>query len=385
LVITAVVVEGRSQAEVARAYNVSPSWVSKLVARYRSEGDTAFEPRPRRPKTSPGALPAATVELIVKLRTELTTAGHDAGAHTIGWHLRTQHGITISAATIWRTLSRAGLITPQPKKRPRASYIRFEADQPNECWQTDFTHWRLADDTDVEILTFLDDHSRFVLACHAAAPVTSAVVLAVFRAAIAAHGAPASTLSDNGLVFTARYRKGRAAFEHELRALGIQQKNGHPNHPQTQGKVERYQQTLKRWLTHQPLASDLGELQQQIDTFVAYYNTQRPHRSLNGRTPTAAYQARPKAGPAGTNTGPHDRIRRDRVDSDGKLTIRHNGKLHHIGIGRTHARTPVIMLIQDLDIHIINADTGELLRELTLDITRDYQPSGKDRYAKWRH
>jgi len=160
LVITAVVVEGRSQAEVARAYSVSPSWVSKLVTRYRSEGDTAFEPRSRRPKTSPGSITATTVQLIIKLRTELTTAGHDAGAHTIGWHLHTQHGITVSAATIWRTLSRAGLITPQPKKRPRASYIRFEADQPNECWQTDFTHWRLADDTDVEILTFLDRRPR---------------------------------------------------------------------------------------------------------------------------------------------------------------------------------------------------------------------------------
>jgi transposase InsO family protein len=175
--------------------------VSKLVARHRSEGDTAFEPRSRRPNTSPGALPATTVELIVKLRTELTTAGHDAGAHTIGWHLRTQHGITISAATIWRTLSRAGLITPQPKKRPRASYIRFEADQPNECWQTDFIHWRLADDTDTdtdtEILTFLDDHSRFVLACHAAAPVTSAVVLAVFRAAIAAHANSPSATTES--------------------------------------------------------------------------------------------------------------------------------------------------------------------------------------------
>lgn len=385
MVITAVVVEGRSQAEVARAYNVSPSWVSKLVARYRHEGDAAFEPRSRRPKTSPSALAPTTVELITRLRVELDTAGHDAGAHTIGWHLRTHHGIDISTTTIWRTLNRADLITPEPNKRPRSSYIRFEADLPNECWQTDFTHVRLADGTDTEILTFLDDHSRYVLACHAAAPVTSAVVMSVFRSAVTAHGAPASSLSDNGLVFTARYRKGRAAYEHELRALGIQQKNGRPNHPQTQGKVERYQQTLKRWLTHQPHPRDLPELQTQIDTFVAYYNTQRPHRSLNNRTPAAAYQARPKATPTGTTTGPHQRIRHDQVDADGKLTLRHNGRLHHIGIGRTHARTPVIMLIHDLDIHIINADTGELLRELTLDPTRDYQPTGKDPYAKWRH
>src|SRR4051794_39930976 len=163
LVITAVVLEGRSQAEVAAAYGVSKGWVSKLVARYRAEGDTAFEPRSRRPSTSPTAVGAATVEAIVELRRQLTRRGLDAGPDTIHWHLQHHHRITVSVSTIARTLTRAGLITPSPKKRPRSSYIRFVAELPNECWQADFTHYPLADGTDVEILTWLDDHSRYAL------------------------------------------------------------------------------------------------------------------------------------------------------------------------------------------------------------------------------
>jgi transposase InsO family protein len=378
LVITAVVLEGRSQAEVARSYGLSPGWVSKLIARYRSEGETAYEPRSRRPHHNPHQVAEDIVALIIALRHELTTHGMDAGPHTIAWHLQHHHRRTVSVSTIWRTLNRAGLITPDPKKRPKSSYIRFEADQPNECWQSDFTHWRLADGTDIEILNWLDDHSRYLLTCQAFHPVTVTAVLSTFRTAITEHGPPAATLTDNGLVFTARFRHGRNAFETELRTLGIQQKNGSPNHPQTQGKVERFHQTLKNALATRPPATSITELQQQLDAFRHYYNTQRPHRSLGQITPAAAYQARPKATPTRSPGGEHNRIRTDRVDSNGKLTLRHNGNLHHIGIGRTHARTPVLMLIQDLDIHIVHAHTGELLRQLILDPTKDYQPQNAE-------
>jgi transposase len=163
LVITAVVVEGRTQAEVARTYGVSKSWVSKLVARYQAEGEAAFEPRSRRPKTTPNATPAATVELIVALRRQLSVAGLDAGPDTIRWHLEQQHQIVVSRATIARHLTRAGLITPEPKKRPKNSNRRFEAAMPNETWQTDFTHYPLADGTDVEILPWLDDCTRYAI------------------------------------------------------------------------------------------------------------------------------------------------------------------------------------------------------------------------------
>lgn len=139
LVITAVVVQGRGVRETARSYKVSPGWVSRLVTRYRSEGEAAFEPRSRRPHRQPTAIPMATAELIIRLRRELTRQGLDAGAHTIAWHLAEQHQLTVSEATIWRILQRAGLIIPEPKKKPKAAYISFAAEQPNQMWQVDFT------------------------------------------------------------------------------------------------------------------------------------------------------------------------------------------------------------------------------------------------------
>ncbi|MFI6739120.1 IS481 family transposase [Nonomuraea sp. NPDC050451] len=301
VVITAVVVEGRSQAEVARANRVSKGWVSKgwvskLVARYRVDGEAAFEPRSRRPHTSPNAVDANTVELIIRLRKELAEQGLDAGPDTIAWHLRQHHGRTVSRATISRYLTRRGLVTLEPKKRPRSSYIRFQAELPNETWQADFTHYRLADGTDAEILSWLDDHSRYALSVTAHARVTGPIVRATFRAAVAGHGVPASTLTDNGMVFTTRLaggRGGRNAFEHELHRLHVRQKNSTPNHPTTCGKVERFQQTMKNWLRAQPhQPATLADLQALLDRFCDAYNHHRPHRSLPHRaTPAAVYAA----------------------------------------------------------------------------------------------
>jgi transposase InsO family protein len=345
---------------------------------------------------SPPRSQMATAELIIRLRRELTRQGLDAGAHTIAWHLAEQHQLIVSEATIWRTLQRAGLIIPEPKKKPKAAYISFAAEQPNQMWQVDFTHYRLsrADGTpgvDAEILCFLDDHSRYALSVTCHQPVTGPVVVGVFRQAVADQGIPASVLSDNGMVFTTRFAGGRAGrdtingFQAELRRLGVVQKHSKPNHPTTCGKVERFHQTLKKWLTAQPRQPQtVAELQTLCDTFVAYYNNCRPHRSLNRRTPLAAYQARPKATPTGsTQAEPQARVRRDVVDSDGKLTLRHNGRLHHIGVGRTHARTPILMLINDCDIRIIHATTGELIRELILNPAVDYQPRGVRKPRKY--
>ncbi|MFI0454620.1 IS481 family transposase [Actinomadura sp. 6N118] len=388
--ITAVVVEGRSQGEVARQYGVSQGWVSKLVARYRAEGEAAFEPRSRRPKTSPAALEAGAVELIIRLRKQLTEQGLDAGPETIAWHLEHHHQMRVSRATISRYLTAHGLVTPQPKKRPRSSYIRFQAELPNETWQADFTHYRLTDGTDtgtdVEILTWLDDHSRYALHVTAWPRVTGQIVCDTFRAAAAAHGVPASTLTDNGMVFTTRLAGGRRgrdsrnALEHELRRLHVVQKNSTPNHPTTCGKVERFQQTMKTWLRAQPdQPTTLVQLQALVDQFTGIYNQQRPHRSLPHRaTPAAVYTSLPKALPATSRDGDtHTRVRHDRIDDHGVVTLRVAGHLRHIGIGRTHARTHVIMLIDDLHVRVINATTGELLRELTIDPTRDYQPTGR--------
>jgi transposase InsO family protein len=382
LVVTAVIVEKRPVAEVARSYGVARSWVYALVGRYQAEGEAAFEPRSRRPKTSPNAISQDTVQLIRRLRKELAGQGLDAGPHTIAWHLEHHHQALVSAATVSRYLSREGLVTPDPAKRPKSSYIRFAAEQPNECWQSDFTHYPLASGHDTEILTWLDDHSRYALSLTACVRVTGPAVLAAFRTAAAAHGAPASTLTDNGLVFTTRFaggRGGRNALEAELRRLGITQKNGKPNHPQTQGKVERFQQTMKNWLRAQAVQpATLADLQSLLDAFAVIYNTRRPHRSLPHRaTPATAYAARPKAQPGDRTADTHDRVRTDRTDPAGKLTLRVSGKLHHIGTGSENARTPILMLVQDLHVRIINAATGELIRELVIDPARDYQPLGR--------
>ena len=379
LVITAVLIEGRSQSQVARDYGVSQSWISRLIKRYTYEGDAAFEPRSRRPHTSPNRLPQATIDLIVALRTELTGKGLDAGPHTIAWHLEHHHRTHVSVASISRHLTAAGLVEPTPQKRPKSSYIRFAAEQPNERWQADFTHWHLAGGHHIEILCWIDDHSRYAISLTAHRRITTPIVLAEFTKATAAHGIPHSTLTDNGLVFTTRLagrKGGRNTFENELRRLGVRQINSTPNHPTTCGKVERLHQTLKRWLQHQPKAATIEELQTQLDDFADEYNHRRPHRSLPHRaTPATAYTSRPKADPA-TRIDTHDRVRTDRVDRAGSITLRVNGRLHHIGVGRIHHRTRVLILVQDLNIKIINAATGEVLRDFILDPTRDYQPTG---------
>ena len=387
LVITAVTVEKRSVAHVVAEYGVSRSWVYELIARYRAEGEAAFEPRSRAPHTSPSATPRETVQLVLQLRKALTEQGLDAGADTIGWHLGQHHRVTLSRATINRILVRHGAVTPEPAKRPKSSYVRFQAEQPNETWQSDFTHYRLTRSdggpgAGTEIITWLDDHSRYALHISAYRQITAPIVLSTFTTAAALYGYPASTLTDNGMVYTVRFaggKGGRTKLEAELRRLGIVQKNSRPNHPTTCGKIERFQQTMKNWLRAQPnQPATLDELQDLIDTFRDEYNQRRPHRSLpHQATPATAYASRPKAGPSTDRTDDtHDRVRHDKIDDTGAVTLRVNGRLHHIGIGRTHARTPVILLVQDLHVRVVAAATGELLRELIIDPRRDYQPRG---------
>ena len=376
VVITAVVLEGRPKSAVARDYGVSRRWVQILVARYLAEGEAAFEPRSRRPHASPRRTSQAAEDAIVALRKELAGAGLDAGAETIAWHLRARAGAAPSAATIWRILSRRGLVTPQPHKRPRSSWHRFTADLPNELWQADITHWPLAGGAGAEILNILDDHSRLLAGCTARAVFKAGDIVADVHLAMARHGRPERMLTDNAAVFTGAYRgRGWVALERELTALGIALSHCRPYHPQTCGKVERLHQTLKKWLARQDPAATLTGLRAQLDAFTAYYNTQRPHRAIGRQTPQAAWTARPKAIPArqGIRISEHFRVRRDRVDADGKLTLRHNSRLHHIGIGRRWSGTKVLILARERELRIITQDDGKLIRELTLDPARDYQ------------
>jgi len=377
LVITAVNLERRSKSAVARDYGLSRRWVQKLCARYAEEGDAAFEPHSRRPHHQPRRSPASLEDEIVEMRKYLAEEGLDAGPSTIAYHLAERHGSAVSPSTIWRVLSRRGFITPEPHKRPRSSIVRFAAEQPNERWQADITHVRLGEGFEAEVLNQLDDHSRLLVGSDAKGIFNAIDVLNSFVRAAARYGDPASYLSDNGAVFTGVYRgHGWVALERELVARGVRLCHSRPYHPQTCGKVERFHQTLKQWLERQPRARTVRELQSQLDVFRDYYNEFRPHRALGRATPAAVYAARPKALPCPpSSTELHWRTRRDVIDKAGRVTLRHASRLHHIGVGRAHAGTRVVLLVQELSVRVV-AEDGELLRALVLDPTRDYQALG---------
>jgi transposase InsO family protein len=373
-VVNAVVLEGRSVKEVARAHDVSESWLYELLARYRAFGEDGLIPRSRRPKRSPTQVPSAMEEAIVALRKHLSDDGYDAGPATIAYHLAKTHREVPSVTTIWRILTRRGFITPEPHKRPKASYVRFEASLPNECWQMDMTHVSLRNGRVAEIVNVIDDYSRLVIASKAFSVTKSLDVVETFCHAAAIHGFPASVLSDNGAIFTASARGDRGAFATELAMLGITFKHSRPYHPETCGKVERFHQTLKLFLGKQRPARSVLKLQDQLDRFVTYYNTIRPHRAWDRKTPFEAYSARVKAGPTGKQLADavHFRIRHDKVDNNGRITLRHAGRLYHIGIGRPLRGTRVLVLVADLDVRVLTSD-GELLRQLTLNPAKNYQ------------
>jgi transposase InsO family protein len=374
-IVDAVVLEHRSPTELARAHSISRRWIYRLLERYREGGHAALEPRSRRPHScSTKTCPEIEAE-VIQLRTELVEAGHDGGPQTILYHLGKRFPAPPSAATVWRILKRHGLITPQPQKRPRSSFVRFVAQLPNETWQVDATPWQLADGRPVEILNFEDDHSRLFLASRAFPTVRAGDVVDTFHAAAREFDLPASLLSDNAAVFTGRSRRGKVLLELELARLGVQHKHSSTYHPQTCGKVERLHQTLKRFLARQPAATSLADLQRQLDAFRDYYNHRRPHRSLDRQTPSAVFHSRLKARPT-ENPAPIDhRVRRDKVDRFGKLTLRYLGRLRHIPVGVAHKNRKVRVFVAGADVRIVTED-GELLRALTLDPTRSYQPLG---------
>jgi transposase InsO family protein len=370
--------EGRSVASLARDHGLHRSWIYKLLARYREQGEAGLAPRSRRPRSSPTAISDSLADRIVEIRKELLDAGIDEGAESIQSQLEREGLAPPSVSTIWRVLRRRGFVTPQPQKRPKSSYQRFEASLPNECWQSDMTHWVLAGDVGVEIVNLLDDHSRLCLAS-VAFPVTKVLdVMNVFEGARERYGTPASVLTDNGAIYTAKSRYGRTGFETELERLGVVAKHSSPYHPQTCGKVERYHQTMKKFLRKQPPATSLAELQAQLDWFTDFYNDVRGHRSLARRTPRSAYEARVKARPGDVKDATaHFRVRHDKVDTNGTVTLRYGSRLVHLGMGRRNAGQVVTMLVADRDVRVLNPE-GVLMRRFTIDPKRNYQKASGD-------
>lgn len=372
MVVDSVVLEGRSIRATAQRYGVSKSWVYELVRRYREGGERALVPRSKAPLANKRSMSLELEDLIITTRKELVDLGSDAGASTIHWHL-SQRGVTLaSVSSVYRLLRRRGFVTPEPRKRPRASFIRFEATLPNECWQSDMTHWQLANGAGVEILTFLDDYSRFVLACDVVTVAKVPDVRRIFARCCHDFGTPASVLTDNGAIYNARARLGRTGFESDLDRLGVLYKHSTPYHPQTCGKVERWHRTLKNFLAKRP-ANTLEQLQVVLDDVVRYYNDVRPHQSRGRMTPHAAYDARAKM-PAHTLVHEvHYRIRKDIVDSRGHVTLRYLGKLRHLNVGWKYMGQTILLYIIDDHVDVVTPE-GELVGEITLNPEKNYQP-----------
>jgi transposase InsO family protein len=361
-----------SVSEVCTRYGVHRSWVYKLLVRYRTSGLAGLEPGAKAPIVHGKAIGLQVRAAIIRLRHDLYSDGLDNGAKTIAYYLE-EEGLYVPApSTIWRILHREGLVVAQPKKKPKAYMQRFVASQPNETWQGDFTHLWLADGSGVEVLNWLDDHWRLLLYCRAFPAVKGHHVTDSFKECINAYEMPLSTLTDNGVVYTARFVGGRNAFEYLLQQLHIQQKNGHPGHPQTQGKIERFHQTLKKWIAQQDQATSIEELQGQLDRFRAIYNEERPHSALGMQTPAQAYGATIKAQHIGYDSPGHFRVRFDRIDRFGKATLRRAGITHHLGIGAGHRNRAIMLLVDEELVRVVDDVTGELISTHRINPDRNY-------------
>jgi len=364
----AVAPEGTNVSAFCREHGISRETFYFWKRRFAADGPAGLAARSRAPQRSPRRVGDDIEDLIVELRKQLEDLGVDSGAATIQAHLaRRAVPAVVSQATIWRVLTRRGFVVPEPRKRPRSSWQRFVASAPNELWQADCIDWTTAAGA-VRVLSFLDDHSRFALRVKALAHATTEATWATFCEATALWGVPLGQLTDNGMNFSGRLKGFEVQFEIELRGIGVVKKNARPFHPQTCGKVERFQQTLKKWLRKRPLATDLTGLQAQLDAFVGYYNFERPHRGIDRRTPVEAWAATPPAINLGVALpGPAQAISVP-VRRDGKLRV---GR-YLIAVGARHAGQPARVHWDDT--HAAVFIHQQLVRALELDPTRTYQP-----------
>ena len=272
----------------------------ELRKRAKTDGPAAvLEPKTRRPKSSPSKLSDEVKERAVAVRAALEASGLDHGPISVHDKMHAMGlGQVPSVASLARIFREAGVARLEPKKKPRSAWRRFVYPAPNACWQLDATEYVLSGGRKCVIFQLIDDHSRYAVASHVAFGETAKDAIILVDKAIAAHGVPQRLLSDNGIALNPSRRGYIGQLVGHVGALGVEAITGKPYKPTTQGKNERFHQTLFRYLDKQPLAESLPELQAQVDAFDHIYNTERPHQGLPGRvTPLAAWEATPKADP----------------------------------------------------------------------------------------
>lgn len=345
--------------EFCSVHGISTWFFYDLRRRFAAGGYEAIEPRPRAPHTVANKTPAHIEDLVVAARKELLDAGLDSGPESIAYHLRDVEGVP-SPSTIWRRLKARGFITANPSKAPKPSSHRFNAARANQSWQLDDTTWTIADGTEVKILNVIDDHSRLLVASAAMIRCTGAATLAVLAAAASVLGWPTRFQSDNAKAF-------REVLRPALAKLGIASARSRPFHPQTNGKVERFHQTLKQWLAKQPPARTVEELQVQLDIFRHLYNHQRPHRGIDRRIPATVWEQAPKDGPAAHPLEAPTQTFHCIVDTGTVFA----GTQYRISVGAKYNQQPALIVITGTACHVFIH--GRLARQLTIDPTRKHQ------------
>ncbi|EHB55068.1 Integrase catalytic region [Mycolicibacterium rhodesiae JS60] len=360
-------------ARFCRDNQISRETFYKYRRRFRDGGIEGLQELSRRPLTSPGQTPVEVEDLIVLRRKQLIDDGRDHGAQSIVWSLQRDGVAVPSVSTVWQILTRRGAITPQPQKRPKSATKRFCFDRPNECWQSDWTGWALADGTLVGIAGSLDDHSRYMVGMRAGAgDADASLVWQVIVAGIDECGIPSMSLSDNGLVYTGRFRAYESAFESNLRTLGVRTINSAPFHPQTCGKIERFWQTLKKWLMAREPATTVDELNTLLEQFRSFYNHQRPHRAHRGATPAEVFDATTKARPAERPVpAPVVVSRRTVGETSGYIFV----APYKVNVGLRWAGHNCDVIRDGEHITILSGTT--LVRSFTADPTRNYQRGDK--------
>lgn len=358
---------------LCRELGISPKHFYELRRRFEAGGvEAVITPRSRRPRHSPGRLSAEVEDRIVRWRKELVDDGWDAGARSIRFRLERAGDLdpVPSVSAIHRVLRDHGLVVAAPNKKPAAADRRFVYPDPNACWQVDGTEWTLASGRTVTIIKVIDDHSRAVLGLRAAPGETLTATWACLATAMDTHGVPVRVLTDRGSALNGDPRR-RSQFRERVRRRGALPISSRGYHPQTCGKTERSHLTLQAWLTQQPAARTIAELQTLLDRFVELFNTTRPHQALDGDTPTERYQGRPKVTPSGIPIDTNPIITEVTVSARGEVRT----GPYSIQVGRRWTGARVRIIREDLNITILT--DHELLTRLVINPDHRYQGNGR--------
>jgi transposase InsO family protein len=325
--VMAVIGDGLSVSQAAEKTGVSRQTLHAWLARYEAEGLEGLKDRSHRPASCPHQM-AAVVEATVL---ELRRSRPYWGPRRLVFELAKRRVAPVpSESAVYRALVRAGMIDPADRDRRARKWKRWERGAPMELWQMDIVGgFPLADGTSAKALTGIDDHSRMCVTARLMARERTRAVCDGLRAALAAYGAPQQVLTDNGKVFTGRFHHPpvEVLFDAICREHGIEHLLTQPRSPTTTGKIERFHRSLRaEFLSEQRPFTNLKTAQQALDEWVQYYNTARPHQSLNMTTPAQRFSADvpalcpTPAGTSGGDRGGQDWVSR-RVTTNGVVSV----------------------------------------------------------------